>query len=113
MGIAPKGHSSMFASPDDNAKFRSLATEPVTGNSSRDRLAVTITALVKVSESCGNTAFSKLRQTSGQLGRTTGGRPRTIATSVAMPLLPDTDPAMTATVRTIGATGQRGMRVRA
>jgi hypothetical protein len=50
IGIAPKGQSSTFVRPDDGASRRSLAIDPVDGNNSRDRLAVTITALVKVSE---------------------------------------------------------------
>ena len=46
IGIAPKGLSSTFARPDDRARFRSFAIDPLTGKSSRDRLAVTITAFV-------------------------------------------------------------------
>ena len=75
----------MFARPDDSAKRRSPAIQPVDGNSSRARLAVMITALVKVSESCGSTAISKLRQTSGQLGTTSPGRPGVTATPEMIP----------------------------
>src|SRR4051794_1290472 len=74
MGIAPKGLSNTFARPEDSARFRSLAIDPVVGKSSRDRLAVTITALVRVSDSCGKTAISRLRHTSAQVGMMSCGR---------------------------------------
>ena len=48
IGIAPNGHSSRFARPDKSANRRSLAIDPVAGNSSRARLAVTIAAFYKM-----------------------------------------------------------------
>src|SRR5215470_2748915 len=102
IGIAPKGHSSTFARPEDNANRRSLAIDPVDGNSSRDRLAVTITALVSVRQSCGNTAILKLRQTSGQLGMMSCSVPGVMAAPDAIPTLPVTHPAIMAAASVIG-----------
>jgi len=45
IGIAPNGHSTTFARPEVSASRRSLAMAPANGNSSRDRLPVTIRAL--------------------------------------------------------------------
>jgi hypothetical protein len=55
------------------ARTGNMAVSP-SGNISRQRLAVTITALVSVSGSCGMTASSTLRHTSSQLGMTSFGR---------------------------------------
>jgi hypothetical protein len=74
---------------------------------------VTITALVRVSESCGSTATSKLRQTFAQLGTTTCGMPGVIANSDAMRTSPVAHPATIAAASASGAAGQRGTRVRA
>jgi len=99
--------------PDDSANRRSLAIDPVDGNSSRATLAVTITAFVSVSESCGNTATSKLRQTSGQRGTTSCGRPGVTATDDAIPTWPVIHPVRIAAPSASGAAGQCGTRVSA
>src|SRR5689334_10605036 len=108
MGIAPIGHSSRFARPDDKARFRSLARAEAAGNKSRDRLAVTMIALVNVRESCGTTAISKLRQTSPQVGTTRRGTsndgPRLLGRTASFV----THPATAAVARTSGAAGHRG-----
>ena len=50
-----------------------VAIDPVARKSSRERLAVTMTTLVRVRDSCGSTAISRLRQISGQVGMTSCG----------------------------------------
>src|SRR5580704_15458092 len=105
IGIAPNGHRRTFARPDDRARLRSLATDPVAGKSSRERLAVTMTAFVNVNESCGNTAISRLRQTSAHVGTTKWGIPGATVTAPGMAAPPLAHPTSAAAASTIGATG--------
>jgi hypothetical protein len=105
--------NSTFARPEVPANRRSLAIDRVDGSSSRFTLAVTITALVKVKESCGNTATSKLRHTSGQLGTTRCGRSGVMTAAGVVPVLPLTHPVTMAAASAIGAAGQCRTRVRA
>jgi len=87
-----------------------LAIDPVAGKSSRARLAVTIAALVRVSDSCGTTATSRLRQTSAQLGTTRRTPLGAIAISAGVAVPAVIHPTTAAAISTIGAGGQRGMR---
>ena len=87
-----------------------MAIDPVAGKSSRARLAVTITALVRVSDSCGSTAISRLRQTSAQLGTTRCTPLGAIATSADVAVSAVTHPTTAAAlfaIIPIGAVGAR------
>src|SRR5438067_787476 len=100
-----------IATPEERARRRSLARAASAGNISRQRLAVTITALVSVSGSCGMTASSMLRHTSPQLGMTSFGRldaKRSPSGKITSAALHPTSVAMTSMS---GAAGQRGMRM--
>jgi hypothetical protein len=97
-----------FASPEVMTRLRSLAIAAVAGKRSRDRLAVTITALVRVSDNCGSTAISELRQTSDQVGMTSCGVLNDNSISLGrLPLFPS-HPATAPAARVIGVAGQYG-----